>query len=79
MMHRIKCVYLGGQGRKNTQAEQQKEKIILKNEKSLRNILDNMKHNNIWIMGIPEGEESKHGIENLFEDIMAKTFPNLVK
>ena len=35
------------------------KKIILKNEENLRNILDNMKHNNIHIMGISEGEESK--------------------
>ena len=73
MMHRIKCVYLGGQGRKNTQAEQQKEKIILKNEKSLRNILDNMKHKNISIMGILE-EESEQGIENVFEEIMTENW-----
>ena len=38
-----------------------------------------MKHNNICIMGIPEGEESKQGIENLFEEIMTQDFPNLVK
>ena len=44
---------------KNTPAEKQKEKTLLKNEESLRNILDNMKHNNICIMGIPEGEERK--------------------
>ena len=28
-----------------------------------------MKHNNIRIMGIPEGEESEQGIENIFEEI----------
>ena len=44
---------------KNTQAEQQKEKIIFKNEESLRNILDNIKCNNIYIMGIPEGESEQ--------------------
>ena len=38
-----------------------------------------MKYNNIYIMGIPEGEESKQGIENLFEEIMTEKFPNLVK
>ena len=42
---------------KNTQAEQQKEKRIKKNEDNLRNIMDYMKCNNIYIMGIPEGEE----------------------
>ena len=30
-------------------------------------------------MGIPEGEENKQGIENLFEEIMTKKLPNLEK
>ena len=51
----------------------------LKNEESLRNILKNMSHKNISIMGIAEGEESEQGIENLFEEIMTENFPNLVK
>ena len=55
---------------KTTEAEQQKEKIILKNEEGLRNILDNIKCSNIRVMGIPEEEESEQGIENLFEEIM---------
>ena len=38
-----------------------------------------MKYNNICIVGIPEGEESEQGIENLIEEIMTKNFPNLVK
>ena len=38
-----------------------------------------MKHNNICIMGIPEGEESKQGIKNQSEEIMTKSIPNLVK
>ena len=38
-----------------------------------------MKHNNIYIMGIPERKESKQGIKNLFEKIMTENFPNLVK
>ena len=63
----------------NTQAEQQKEKRILKNKKSLRNSLDNMKHNNICIMGIPEGEESEQRINNIFGERMTENFPNLVK
>ena len=29
-------------------------------------------------MGIPGGEESEQGIENLFEEIMTENFPNLV-
>ena len=38
-----------------------------------------MKHNNIWIIGIPEGEEKKQGIENLFEKIKPVNFLNLEK
>ena len=38
---------------------------------------DNMKHNNIHIIGIPEGEEEEQGIENLFEKVMMENFPNL--
>ena len=38
---------------------------------------DNMKCNNIHIIGIPEGEEEEQGIENLFEKVMMENFPNL--
>ena len=38
-----------------------------------------MNCNNIFILGIPERKESKQGSENLFEEIMTKNFPNLVK
>ena len=64
---------------KNTQVEQQKEKRILKSEESLRNILDNVKHNNNSIIGIREGEESEQRTEILFEKRMTQNFPNLVK
>ena len=37
-----------------------------------------MKCNNICIIGVQE-EEEKKGIENTFEEIMAESFPNLVK
>ena len=40
---------------------------------------DNMKHNNICITGIPEGEEEEQGIENLFEKVMMQNFPNLMR
>ena len=36
---------------------------------------DNMKHNNIRIIGIPEGEEEEQGIENLFEKVMMEKSP----
>ena len=40
---------------------------------------DNMKCNNIHIIGIPEGEEEEQGIENLFEKVMMENFPNLMR
>ena len=63
--------------KKNTQNKQEKEKRLRKNEDGLREMQDNMKHNNICIIGIPEGEEEEQGIENLFEKVMMENFPNL--
>ena len=40
---------------------------------------DNMKHHNIHIIGIPEGEEEEQGIENLFEKVMVEIFPNSMR
>ena len=40
---------------------------------------ENMKCNNIRIIGIPEGEEEEQGIENLFEKVMMENFPNLMR
>uniref|UniRef100_A0A9L0RAZ2 L1 transposable element RRM domain-containing protein n=1 Tax=Equus caballus TaxID=9796 RepID=A0A9L0RAZ2_HORSE len=60
-----------------TQGEQKKEKRQSKN--SLRECGDNIKHTNIHIIGVPEGEERDKGAENLFEEIMAENFPNLRK
>ena len=40
-----------------TAAEQTKEKRMKRNEDSLRDLWDNIKHNNIHIIGVPEGEE----------------------
>ena len=62
-----------------TQAEKKKEKWIFKNEDSLRTLWDNIKSINICIIGIPKGEEREKGKENIFEDIIAKNFPNLGK
>ena len=39
---------------------------------------DNMKRNNIHIIGIPEGDEEQ-GIENLFEKVIMENFPNLMR
>ena len=40
-----------------TAVEQNKEKRMKRNEDSLRDLWDNIKHNHIRIIGVPEGEE----------------------
>ena len=63
----------------NIQLEQNEETRIQKSEERLRNLWDNLKCSNIWIIGVPEGEEQQQEIENLFEQTMKENFPNLVK
>ena len=46
-----------------TAMEQNREKRIKRNEDSLRDLWDNIKHNNIHIIGVPEGEEREKGPE----------------
>ena len=60
---------------KNPKNEQENEKRIRKNEEAIREMQDNMKCNNICIIGIPEGEEEEQGIENMFEKVMLQKFP----
>nr|KAF6369203.1 hypothetical protein mMyoMyo1_010585 [Myotis myotis] len=62
---------------KNTQTEQLLEKKIKKQEESLRELWNNAKRNNILIIGVPEGEETEQGIENLFEKIVTENFPDI--
>ena len=40
---------------------------------------DNMKRNNIRIIGIPEGEKEEQGRENLFKKVMTEKFRNLMR
>ena len=56
-----------------------KKQEFKKNEERLRNLWDNIKHSNIRIIGVPEGEEEEQEIENLFEQIMKENLPNLAK
>ena len=63
----------------NIQPEQNEETRIQKNEERLRHLQDILKHSNIRIIGVPEGEEEAQNTENLFEQIMKKKFPNLSK
>ena len=63
----------------NIQQEQNEETRIPKSKESLRNLWDNLKHSNIRIIGVAEGEERQQEIENLLEQIMKENFRNLVK
>ena len=56
-----------------------KKQEFKKMRRGLRNFQDNFKHSNIQIIGVPEGGEEEQEIENLFEQIMKETFPNLAK
>ena len=62
-----------------TAAEQNKEKRMKRNEDSLRDLWDNIKHNNIRIIGVPEGEEREKGPEKIFEEIILENVPNVGK
>ena len=60
-----------------TASEQNIEKRMKRNEHSLWDFWDNIKHTNIRIIGVPEGVEK--GPEKIFEEIIAKNFPNMGK
>ena len=62
-----------------TDAEQKREKRLKTNEESLRELWDNVKHTNIHIIGVPEGEEREKGTENIFQEIIVENFPNMGK
>ena len=62
-----------------TAAEQNKEKRMKGNEDSLRDLWDNIKRNNIHIIGDPEGEEREKGPEKILEEIIVENFPNMGK
>ena len=64
---------------RNIQPEKNEETRIQKNEERLWNLWGNFKCSNIWIIGVPQGEEQEQEIENLFEQIMKENFPNMAK
>ena len=48
-------------------------------EDTLRDLLDNIKCNNIRIIVVPEEEEKKKGTEKIFQEIIVENFPNMGK
>ena len=62
-----------------TSEEQNKVKRMKRTEDSLRDLWDNVKCTNTWIIGVPEEEEKKKGYEKIFEEIIVENFPNTEK
>ena len=54
-----------------TSEEQNKVERMKRTEDSLRDLWDNVKHTNIWTIGVPE-EEKKKGYEKIFEEIIVE-------
>ena len=64
---------------RNIQPEKTEATRTWKNEERLRNLQDILKHSNIRIIGVPEGEEEEQKVENLFEQLMKENVPDLEK
>ena len=62
-----------------TSEEQNQVKRMKKTEDSLRDLWDNIKCINIWIIEVPEEDDEKKGYEKIFEEIIVENFPNMEK
>ena len=62
---------------KITSEEQNKIKRMKITEDSLRDPWGNIKHINIWLIGVPGEEEKKKGYEKIFEEIIVENFTNM--
>ena len=61
-----------------TSEEKNKVKRLKRNEDSVRDLWDHIKHTNIPTTGFPEEEENKW-YEKVFEEIIVENFPNMKK
>ena len=62
-----------------TSEELNKVKRMKRAEDSLRDLWDNIKCTNSWIIGVPEEEEKKKGYEKILKEIIVENFPNMEK
>ena len=62
---------------KITSEEQNKVKIIKRNEDSLRDFWDHIKCINFRFIGVPEEEEKNKGYEKISEEIISSLFEEL--
>ena len=58
-----------------TSEEQNKVKRMKRTEDSLRDLWDNIKCNNIQIIGVPEEEEKKKGYQKILKGLYLKISP----
>ena len=62
------------------ETERKKEKRKKKrNEDNLRDLWDNVKRPNNWIIGVPEEEDKKKGHEKILEEIIVENFSKMGK
>ena len=61
------------------EGEREKEKRIKRNEDNPRDLWDNVKCPNIWIIGAPEEEDKKEDHEKILEEIIVEKFPKMGK
>ena len=61
------------------EAERKKQKIIKRNEDSLRDLWDNVKCSNIQIIGVPEEEDKKKDHGKILEEIVVENFAKMGK
>ena len=62
-----------------TATKENLERRMKRNEDNLKDLQDNIKHNNICIIGVPEGEEREKGPEKILEEIIAENFLHMGK
>ena len=56
-----------------TAAEQNKEKRMKRNEHNLRDLWDNIKRNNIHIIGVPEEKRERKDLRKYLKRLQSKT------
>ena len=59
------------------ETDRKKEKRMKRNEDNLRDLWDNVKCSNIWIIEIPEEEDKKKDHEKILEEIIVENFPKM--
>ena len=79
MKPRVKLATWNIRKQKITNQKSKKKKESKKKKDSVRSLWDNFKCTNIRIIRVTEGDEKEQEIENVFEKIMKKIFPNLAK